>query len=195
MRALQGAPRQTKPANTQTPVTPVSGSGQKPVPSQPRFSDLSSRWLPLSPFYNICNKSHPLYLFNVAKRNTCSVPQGAGNSKYPCAEMFRCQNIPGPKCSGAENSSYLRTYVQWLWTCVLVDEWLTECPALRITTAKSNVPIQQCSASLVTGILKIQARLKVCDILPYWAINFEKDMIAFCLASLLKVTLWRKTPL
>ena len=29
----------------------------------------------------------------------CKVP------KYPCAEMFRCRNIPVPKCSGAENSS------------------------------------------------------------------------------------------
>ena len=72
----------------------------------------------------------------------------------------------------------------------LVSWWMNDWQsALRITTAKSNVPIQQCSATLVTGILKIQARLKVCDILPYWAIKFEKDMIAFCLASLLKVTL------
>ena len=53
----------------------------------------------------------------------------------------------------------------------MVNDWQS---ALRITTAKSNVPIQQCSATLVTGILKIQARLKVCDILPYWAIKFER---------------------
>ena len=65
----------------------------------------------------------------------------------------------------------------------LVSWWMNVWQsALRIITAKSNVPIQHCSASLVTGILKIQARLKVCDILPYWAVNFEKDMIAFSLA-------------
>lgn len=63
----------------------------------------------------------------------------------------------------------------------LVSWWMNDWQSgLRITTAKSKVPIQQFSASLVTGILKIQARLKVCDILPYWAIKFEKHMIAFC---------------
>ena len=57
----------------------------------------------------------------------------------------------------------------------LVSWWMNDWQsALRITTAKSNVPTQQCSAILVTGILKIPARLNVCDIWPYWAIKFER---------------------
>ena len=47
---------------------------------EPRFSDCSSQWPALSPSYNICNKFHPLYLFNVAIRNICSLLRGTGNS-------------------------------------------------------------------------------------------------------------------
>ena len=77
----------------------------------------------------------------------------------------------------------------------LVSWWMTgRVPCVLLLQKVKVVPIQQCSASSVTAILKIQARLKVCDILPYWAINFENDMKAFCLVSLLTITIWRETP-
>ena len=43
---------------------------------EPRFSDRSSRWLALSPSYNICNKSYPLYLFKRCNKKYVQSPSG-----------------------------------------------------------------------------------------------------------------------
>ena len=84
----------TSPPDIQHPnPSSVSCNGQKPVPSQdgkntlrrecePRFLDHSSRWLALSPSYNICNKFHPLYLFKRCNKKYMQSPLGDWKLKF-----------------------------------------------------------------------------------------------------------------